>query len=121
MARKKPSTKSSPAKAGKGQSESKEVCMRHMGVTLCGNPDDVKNVLSLLEQQERETTAISDTVGAVSDSLDETGGIVASSEPSEDTQPDDLSSPGDVDDNDCLCTCKAGFGGKVRIAEEEEI
>ena len=120
MATKTPS-KSSPGKTGKGQSESKEVCMRHMGVTLCGNPDDVKNVLSLLEQQERDKPAISDTAGSASDSMDETGGIVASSEPSADTQPDDVSSPGDAEDNDCLCTCKPGFGGKMRIAEEEEI
>jgi len=92
-----------------------------MGVTLCGNPDAVKNVLSLLEQQERETTAISDTAGAANDSLDETGDIVASSDPSEDTQPDDLSSPGDDEENDCLCTWKPEFGRKMRIAEEEEI
>ena len=92
-----------------------------MGVTLCGNPDDVKNVLSLLEQQESDKLAISDAAGAASDSPDETGDILASSEPSEDAQPDDLSSPGDTDGNNCLCTWKPKFGRKERIAEEEEI
>ena len=120
MATKKPS-KSSPAKAGKGQTESKEVCMRHMGVTLCGNPDDVKNILSRLEPQESDRPLISDTAGAAIDSLDETGYTVDSEAQSEDIQADDLSSPADDDDNDCSCVWKPEFGRKMRIAEEEEI
>lgn len=105
MARQKPSEVASPAKNGK-EHESNEVCMRHDGVTLCGNRDDVKKIMSLLEKQESEhsVAALTNAAVAASSSDDDSGDSFSPPAPSKDAQPDDVSSRDAAADNYCSCS-----------------
>jgi len=119
MARSMTKSKSAPEKTGMGYLKSTEVCTRHMEVKICGQPEDVKQIMLLLAQQERDQPAISasDAEDAASDREDEIGDTATHMAPPENIQHGAVESP-DADDN---CPCwKPEFGRKLRITEEEE-
>jgi len=111
------SKKSTSSKTGEEFSKRKEMCARHEGVTLCGNPDDVKKILSLLESKgsEKESLLHSDVGNSATDSPDGAGDITTRSTPSEDSEVNVVASPEADDDCDCQC-CISAAGRKRKIA-----
>jgi len=117
MASKKVAT-SQPAKAGEEETKSTECCIRHEGVTLCGAPDDVKKVLSVLQQQEAEqlTGTPSDDAVIATGPEEEVSEPGDSSALSENSEVADVETPDDYEDDDCPCW-EPGDGRKRRIVE----
>ena len=89
---------------------------------MCGAPDDVKKVLSVLQQQEAEqlTGTPSDAPVISSDSEEEVSEPGDSSALSENSKVADVETPDDHEDDDCPCW-EPGDGQKRRIVSKREI